>query len=57
MRAASGANSRVEFVINVAPLIDEFGDLTQGVGVDCTKIVGVDVVGPTFEVGCSFLSC
>jgi hypothetical protein len=51
MSAASGSNSRVQFVIDVAPLIDEFGDLTQGVGIGIPKIVRVDVVGPTFEVG------
>lgn len=56
MSTASCSNGRIEFVLDMATLIYEFGDLTQGVGVDCTKIVGGDVVGPTFKVGCSFLS-
>ena len=55
--ASSGSNGRVEFVLDMAPLIDEFGDLTQGIGIDRTKVFRIDVVGPTLEVGCSFLSC
>ena len=57
MSAASSSNGRIEFVLDMAPLIYEFGNLTQGVGVNRTKIAGSDVVGPTLEVGCSFLSC
>jgi len=57
MSAAGGSHRRVEFVIDVAPLIDKFDDLAQSICVDFAKIVGVDVVGPTFKVGCSFLPC
>ena len=57
MSAAGGSHRRIELVLDVAPLVDEFDDLAQSICVDFAKIAGVDVVGPTFKVGCSFLSC
>ena len=57
MSAAGCSHRRVEFVLDVAPLVDKFDDLAQSICVDFAKTVGVDVVGPTFEIGCSFLPC
>ena len=57
MSTAGGSHSRIEFVLYMAPLVDKFDDLAQSLCVDFAKIAGVDIVGPTLEVGCSFLPC